>query len=335
MSDINLSIIIPVYNLQDYISNCLESIISQIDNVKDKIEIVIIDDGSKDNSLSICREYEKKYDYIKCFHQENSGVSVARNNGLKKANGKYIWFVDGDDFITPDSISKIINEIKSENGSDIITGGFVKTFNGKLPKFCKVSQKKENFIKNISNQDYPQNLISIFEKGLFTPSLWGNIIKKEIFIKNNIFLQENVKYTEDMDCTLRLFVNAKTFFVIPSPIYVYRQNRKSSATSNISLKRVKDTFNFVLNWLEVTKDEKIPESFRKQLLFFVKYQYSIVVAMMFLLEKNDFLNMYDNVKKYEYLLSDGKGKKGKMVNYSYKLLGFDNTGKLMARWIKR
>ncbi len=82
MGNILLSVIIPVYNLENYIAKCLDSIISQIN---EKLEIILIDDGSKDKSAEICQEYEKKYQQIKYFYQENGGVSVARNNGLRKA----------------------------------------------------------------------------------------------------------------------------------------------------------------------------------------------------------------------------------------------------------
>lgn len=145
-------------------------------------------------------------------------------------------------------------------------------------------------------------------------------------------MEENVKYTEDMDCSLKLFFKAKKIEIINSPFYVYRQN-ENSATHFCSIKRVEDTMNFVLNWNE--KIQNIENNELKEYLFsFVKYQYSIVVGMLFLLNKNDKKILYLRVKKYENLLLNGEGKKGKLVHYCYRIFGFNITGKLLALWIK-
>ena len=139
MKETLLSIIIPMYNLEQYISYCLDSIVSQ---ANENVEIILIDDGSKDKTRKICDNYCKKYNYIKYLYQENAGVSVARNNGLKKAIGEYILFVDGDDWIINDSIPQIINKIKNNREVDIIAGDFVKAKNNKI-KIIKLYLKQK------------------------------------------------------------------------------------------------------------------------------------------------------------------------------------------------
>lgn len=329
MDEILLSIIIPVYNLENYIENCINSIISQTN--KNSIEIVLIDDGSKDKSAEICKKYCEKYEFIKYFYQENAGVSVARNNGLLKATGKYIWFVDGDDWILEDSINKIINVLKKENNIDIIASGLIKCFDEKT----KVGKEFSiDVVNSVNSTKYPENIINLFKSGLFTPSLCGNVIRKQIFLENKIYLDKNVKYTEDIDCTLNVYMNAKKIILLDGPIYAYRQAREGSATtSKITQKKVEDSMNLVIRWMKKTEDEEYPVQLKKEIQAFIKYEYSIVVGLLFSMNKiNE--NLFLKIKEYEHLLLNGKGIKGKLVNFMYKICGFNIVGKCMAFWIK-
>lgn len=113
---IKLSIIVPIYNAQNHLKKCIESIINQTE--KD-IEIILIDDGSTDDSLKICNEYQRKDFRINVIHQNNSGVSIARNQGIKIAKGEYIGFVDSDDWIDLDMFKRLLEEAKKTD-ADIV-----------------------------------------------------------------------------------------------------------------------------------------------------------------------------------------------------------------------
>ena len=104
----DVSIIIPVYNAEDYLSECVESILKQKYDIS-KIEILLIDDGSTDNSLKICKNYKKKYNNIVLIEQPNSGVSKARNSGISKATGKYIMLLDSDDTLSNNAVKNLFN----------------------------------------------------------------------------------------------------------------------------------------------------------------------------------------------------------------------------------
>ncbi len=323
MNEILLSIIIPMYNLEQYISYCLDSIVSQI---RENVEIILIDDGSKDKTKEICNSYCEKYSYIKYFYQDNAGVSVARNNGLKRAIGDYILFVDGDDWIIKDTLLQIINKIKKNREVDIFAGDFVKSKNN------QAKSKKVRTTLNLKEYDFPENLIKLFETNNFNPSLCCNIIKRNLFFDNNILLDANVKYTEDMDCMLQLFLKAEKIVFIEKPFYVYRQNQ-SSATHSCSLKRVDDTMNFVIKWNDRIQEIESVE-LKKYLFNFVQYEYSIVVGLLYTLPKNERRKIITKVKEYEYLFTKGISKKVKIVYYVYKLFGFKIVGRLMAMYIK-
>lgn len=136
-----------------------------------------------------------------------------------------------------------------------------------------------------------------------------------------------------MDCMLKLFLKAKKIDLLEQPFYIYRQARQGAATTSYKSKRVEDTMNFVIKWNEISKQTQSKE-LQQCINNFVQYQYSIVVGMLFLLKKQEKQLLYSKVKQYENLLENGKGKKGKLVHYSYKIFGFNITGKIMGVWIK-
>ena len=116
MEDTFLSVIVPVYNSENTVRNCIESILNQKFS---SFELLLIDDGSTDNSLSICKEYSLKDKRVKCFHKDNAGVSSARNYGLDKCNGNYIAFIDSDDYIDSDTFQKCF-DLFSANEIDAV-----------------------------------------------------------------------------------------------------------------------------------------------------------------------------------------------------------------------
>ena len=107
-----ISVIVPVYNIEHYIEECIKSILNQTFK---EFELLLVDDGSTDSSLNICRGYEKKDNRIKVIHKKNGGLSDARNVGIEKACGKYICFIDGDDFIANDTLENMYNLILKNN----------------------------------------------------------------------------------------------------------------------------------------------------------------------------------------------------------------------------
>ncbi len=325
--NILLSIVIPVYNLENYIEDCLNSLVEQI---TENVEIIIINDGSIDKSEIICQKYCSKYPYIKYIYQQNAGVSNARNNGLNLAKGKYIQFVDGDDCLLPNSIPNILNKIKLNN-PDIIVGDYIKFYND--INFIK-DKKNQKIIFKIENSIYPQNVISLTDNNLFNPSLWCNIFKTDIIKNNNIRFVESVKYTEDLDFCLQTFFACKKVNILTNKLYAYRQSRNGSATSIVSEKRVIDNLNFVKKWYDFYKNATIDEQIKNYLINFIAYEYSIVYGLLFLSDKSTFSKMYSEIYEYRWLLKYNQSKKVKIVSIIYHIIGFKNTGKLLAQFIK-
>ncbi|MGB5653390.1 MAG: glycosyltransferase, partial [Robiginitalea sp.] len=128
---IDLSIVVPLYNTEEYIARCLDSLLNQ-DIPDDKYEIIVINDGSKDNGKQIVEKYANQYAQIKLFDQPNKGLSITRNRGLELAQGQYVYFIDSDDFVSPNSFLRIIEYMKKHD-LDIFGFGIIPTTGSSLP----------------------------------------------------------------------------------------------------------------------------------------------------------------------------------------------------------
>ena len=227
-----VSVIIPVYNVEKYLAECIDSVLLQ--SYKN-FELLLIDDGSKDNSSAICDEYAKKDYRIKIFHKKNGGLSSARNYGINKAIGEYIIFLDSDDFwTTNDCLEKLI-KIADDFGADIVRG-----------ELKEVNEKGEDLlIKDISNKmDKQLRLLSSAE-------FYKNIINGENFsvlflFKKKIFdsglrFDEKRCFEEDVELNIRLFNNNLKCVYVPIIFYAYRK-RQNSIVHTSSIAHLKDSF---------------------------------------------------------------------------------------------
>lgn len=147
-----ISIIIPAYNVEKYINRCLNSIVNQ---TYKKLEVIIVDDGSIDDTAMICEEYCKKYQWIQCIHKKNEGLGFARNTGLNYATGEYVTFVDGDDYILPTHIEKMYSSLINNN-ADTCFSGYIKVFNKKKVEFPHICTGKIFNQKDIINEILPR-----------------------------------------------------------------------------------------------------------------------------------------------------------------------------------
>lgn len=216
---IKLSVIIPVYNLEKYIERCLDSLTSQID---DEMEIIVVDDGSTDDSLNICKKYKKSRN-IMVFSQENQGVSAARNKGLELASGQYVIFIDGDDWIQKSSLQKVMKIIDGQSPDVIVLGFSVDYENGEVINFFDGS----NRILTDKGE--------ILEALLNPWSVCGKVYKREIL---NHIQFDNCKIAEDLLFNCRVYETKKinSCYVFSTDFYHYFQRGTSAMHSNYSNK---------------------------------------------------------------------------------------------------
>ena len=175
-----VTIIVPVYNAEKYLEKCIKSLINQTYN---NLEIILIDDGSLDKSWNICNNFAKKDTRIKVYHKENGGVSSARNWGLSNSSGKYILFVDSDDWLEDNMIEILYREIEEQKVDVSICNFFCND-----EKSQKINDKTNN---KIISDDRKEKIKYLFEESLFGGYLWNKLIRKSII--GDIVFDENVK----------------------------------------------------------------------------------------------------------------------------------------------
>lgn len=205
-----------------YLKECIESILNQ---TYSKIEVVIVDDGSTDNSLAICKEYRDKDKRVRIFHKENSGVSSARNLGLRMAEGDYISFCDSDDVVKPELYWTLLQKLK-DTGADRVCGGYEYLYPDNHRLYCK--PRKDDGIYKCSD------LIKVMiDDGTLSGFLFSGVnnslFKSEIIKQNHIGFKENVKYNEDSLFSFEYALHSRTLYSMQSlPLYLYRQHNASS-----------------------------------------------------------------------------------------------------------
>ena len=220
--DVEISVIIPAYNIEAYIEKCVDSVLNQSFQY---YEIIIIDDGSCDGTAKICDDYEKYNDNIRVLHQNNLGVVRARKEGLKVAKGKYISFVDGDDWIEQDTLQKMYTSML-EKEVDIVAAGYIRDYQG-----------TQSIVLNGIEENLYQVCDEIFLESAFyskknsrnglDPSLCSKLLRRDILLKCMDEMDESIHYAEDLLLLWQYLMKAKNIYVLSASYYHYMQHEGS------------------------------------------------------------------------------------------------------------
>lgn len=221
-----VSIIIPVYNVEKYLEKCIKSVINQ---TYKNIEIILIDDGSIDNSGKICDEYAKKDSRITVLHKKNSGVSSARNLGLENVTSKYLCFIDGDDFVMRDYVEHMLDLIKKEDSDISICTKMFGNFDNEQVKneSIKIFDAEET-VEAILNYKIP---IGVYSK----------LFKTDLIKNNNICFFEELFMGEGFNFNVACFQRANKVVISNRKIYYYRRDNNTSATTKFSIKKCENS----------------------------------------------------------------------------------------------
>lgn len=219
---VKLSVIVPVYNTEKYLKRCLQSIINQ---TLKEIEIIVVNDGSLDNSVELIREFQEKDSRIKLINKENGGLSSARNAGIKKAQGKYLINIDSDDWIEQNYFEDMY--LKAENDKlDIVVSDIFWDYDNGRVKY--ISDLKLSEDSTIDNEEY----LELFFKGNIYPAVWNKMYKTDLYKCNNILHPEGISLGEDFATTPCLALKAKKIGKINKAYVHYIQNNNSLTNSN-------------------------------------------------------------------------------------------------------
>ena len=242
-----VSVIVPIYNVEKYLSKCLDSLINQ---TLDDIEIILVNDGSTDNSGNIAKEYKDKYsDKIIYFEKENGGLSDARNFGIPYTKGEYIAFLDSDDYIEEDAYEKMYEKAKKED-ADYIECDFIWEY-----------PNKQIFDKRIEYIDKKDMVAKV------RVVAWNKLIKRELIIKNNITFPKGLRY-EDIEFTYKLIPFLEKVSYIDKPFVHYVQRKNSIA--NVQNVKTADIFTILENVEKYYKEKNLYDEYKEQ----IEYNYA-------------------------------------------------------------
>lgn len=235
-----LSIIIPLYNAEKYLKSCLETLL----NVSENLKIILVNDGSSDNTEKICKEYVDKYDNILYFVQENTGVSSARNNGLNHVTSKYVMFVDGDDCVDVNKLKLVIEKCSKQDFELCITD------------YCNFDdhgwKEEVNLKQYLANQKFVSLIETILTNGVLN-TCWAKIYRTDIIKKNNLSFLTDVKIGEDVIFLLEYLKYINSYIYINEHFYYYRKNPQSAMNKKISFSRIYDLEKSYCKRIEIAK----------------------------------------------------------------------------------
>lgn len=308
MKEFILTIIVPFYNSEQYISKCAESILKKINSA---IEVIFVNDGSKDNSVEILRSIINKYNreaYI--IQQENSGVSSARNLGIKYARGKYIVFVDSDDCIEMET-EKLIESLHKNNVDLLLYNA----------KYIDSTDNKLNKVYSLENLTRINELFNVVLKQTINAP-WGKVFKKEIIIKYNIRFKENIYIGEDYIFLLDYINQIESFDFCKDILYLYRINL-DSVSLNLKIdiffqerELMRETIKFVEKNNLYEYIECVYSKFLHKICRYIGYFCNKGYSRK---EIFNYVNEFcaDFIKKYKYKTNEDKFRKFLVLNRNY------------------
>lgn len=309
------SVIVPVYKVEEYLSECVESILAQ--DFTD-FELILVDDGSPDQCPLLCDNFAKKNHRVIVVHKENGGLSSARNEGLRHASGEYIVYLDSDDyFLDTHSLSKIAE--KTIKYPDLI--------------IYKTAMCRTNGVITYPNMSFSFNsekcsvdeMVAITVKGEeFQTSAWSKAVRREFLVSNKIEFTEKL-LGEDIDWYLAVIKKAGSYAIVDDYLYVYR-SREGSITKTTGLKNLTDLIWILNKWTEILiRDERDAAYRDKALCHYLGKTYTSLLINYAEIKDSGKKEYKQCVKKLSYLLTYDNYPRTRVIHRFYSVFGFDGT----------
>lgn len=314
MSEPYFSIIIPVYKVERYLKQCIESILCQ--NMKD-YEIILVDDGSPDRCPEMCDHFSTMYHFIRTVHQANGGQSSARNSGLSVAQGKYILFLDSDDFWCCNDALSVMQTKLQESNADVLIFG--------KKKYYQLKDTYDDEIVPVLDDSFQTEDIvaALMQQNIYVACAWDKVIRHEFIKKNKIdFVIGQV--SEDIEWCAKILLGNPAITVLPKCIYVYRQQNSNSITANIGRKNIECVANVIMKY-STCKDENILNYFAEQ--------YILWMTISNCVKKSEITDLLKQMKK-QWFLMDYCRYPHVRVAKKFRLFGFEIVRRLLGYYKK-
>lgn len=319
-----LSIIIPVYQVEEYLEQCLNSVLScNLQNC----EILLSLGGSADRSNEICYQYEQKFTVIRVIKQSGEGLSNARNSAMEIAKGEYLLFLDSDDYIIPENLNYILEQIRNSSFySDIIITDFY--------ELNCVTQKITNIFPIGESNPIKAGiefLPGVLQKGQNYWSVWRYLYRRNFLDKNNLLFWEN-KMTEDVDFTTRVLLANPNIIFCHSPYYVYRVARKGSLMDGVTLRHFEDTVVVLKSSVKRARESRL--SYAEILLNHLQQDYLYNLSLAAELPRQEHTKAFRLYEDWRKVLAGNRSFIVRLSTFSIHSAGVPTTAYLLC-WARR
>lgn len=320
-----ISIIIPVYNVEKYLRQCMDSVLEQS---YPNIEVVLVDDGSKDSSGIICDEYAAKDNRVKVIHKANGGLSDARNIGLESSTGELITYIDSDDYWAADNcLERIINLFYSNNRKKDFL----------IYNYSQFYQVDDRIIKNrsynsCSGSNKYEKLSSFANTGNFPMQAWTKLVRRKFLIKNNISFIQGI-IAEDIPWFIELVNKCDDFMVVNEYVAIYRKQVENAITSRFSYKKFDDLIFVVDSCIKKAQAGEYDEKLLDSIYTFMAYEYAILIAKLANVDAKRKAKYMAWFRQYKWLLKYSNNKKNNLVKCCVNYLGFNITSRILRFYI--
>lgn len=239
-----ISIIVPVYNVEQYLPRCIDSILAQTFT---DFELLLIDDGSNDNSGKICDEYAEKDNRIRVFHKGNEGVSSARQIGLEKANGQYSIHADGDDWLESNMLERMYKMANTTNADIVISDFYIDKYEQSL------------YIRQQTTKKTSTEILKDILVGQLFGALWNKLVRHSLYKKYNINFIKNIDYCEDVLLLSQLLLHKVKVIFLHEAFYHYDQENQNSITRHYTREtfKIRQIYVAALSKIYTTDDKMI------------------------------------------------------------------------------
>lgn len=325
-----LSIIVPAYNVEQYLADCLDSVVKQ-DN--GKLEVVLVDDGSTDSTWKICQQYAEKYSCIHAFTKENGGLSATRNFGVRHATGKYVYFLDSDDFLADTAVQKLFEKI--ENGQyDVVVSIYENLEDATGERSSCGYQLESEKVEQLTGENLLQYLMTgrVYD--------WYAVlqtVKKTYLEANDLFFEEGVTF-EDARWTPKVLLRAQKVGYLDFPVYVYRRNRVGSITGTFSEKNFKSKLG-VFEFIEAfAQENQLSDKTREMMLANMSNLYVSALFDTWSFPKQQRKEYLQILKKYKLILEKSARSYHHLLNMMWNFVGITPVSYLLymrANWVRK
>lgn len=307
-----LSVVVPVYNVEQY----LEKSVSSVLQIKTDLEIILVDDGSTDDSGKLCDNWAERDSRIKVIHQKNGGLSAARNTGIRNSSGQFVMFLDSDDYLDPIETERMLAELT--DGTDVLMGLYRQVYGD---DDSGVKEESHGFLtmSGLVNISDFLSALPIDGQDCYMTA-WRFVCRRSFLLEHGLYFMTGI-YHEDEEWSQRLFFSATGVYVTHYYFYQYRQARAGSITASVKPKRIYDRFAIIHNGMELLQTVGVSTALRDYIHKQSALIYYANLVDYHILDEDEKRTIWSQYVQFQYLIKYQNNQKGKIIKTIWKLFG--------------